>query len=261
MIVDSHCHLDDESFDSDLSQVVANALNNGISHIVIPGADPASLAKSVEISHRFENVYFAVGVHPDECQKYDEEFLKSYINDPKCVAVGECGLDYYRLKDDFSDEEILQIKALQKQVFVSQINLAKAHNKPLILHVREANGDTFEILKANAPYPNAAVLHCFNASKLLLKLKDEGFYFGIGGVLTFKNAKNLVEILPDIPLDRILIETDSPYLAPTPNRGKRNEPSYTKFVAQKIGEILDLNVKEVEEITTNNAKKFYNFKE
>jgi len=258
MIVDTHCHLDDESFKPDLNEVLSRARSAGIEKIVIPGADMADLERAVEISHSNDDVYFAVGVHPYHCHDFDLSYLEGFIRDPKCVGVGECGLDYYRMKENFAQIEIQAEKELQKSVFLAQIDLAKRYEKPLIVHIRDANQDSYDILKAHAE-GLCAVLHCFNASELLLSLKDCGFYFGIGGVLTFKNAKNLVEILPKIPLERILIETDAPYLAPTPNRGKRNEPSFTTFVVEKMSELLNLDVKEIESETTKNAKKFFNF--
>ena len=269
MIIDSHCHLDDEAFDVDLDEVLSRCDENGIEKIVIPGADPLTLQRATQISQNFKNIYFAVGVHPDERTKFDENELIKFIQNPKCVAVGECGLDYFNMKERVAQDMIESEKEAQKQIFTAQINLAKRFNKPLIIHSRDANADMYEMLldafSASKSEQNTqnfrAVLHCFNASKLLLELKKYEIYFGIGGVLTFKNAKNLVEILPQIPLDRILIETDAPYLAPMPHRGKRNEPTFTTLITAKIGEILNLPQGEIEEITTNNAKKFFDFKE
>ncbi|GKH60732.1 TatD-related deoxyribonuclease [Campylobacter ureolyticus] len=258
MIIDTHCHLDDDSFNDDLDFVIKRAKESGINKIIIPGADLKSLEKARKIAYAYEGVYFAPGVHPYDIEGFDYEYLKSFLNDKRCVAIGECGLDYYKIKEHFnSDDEVLANKNLQKKVFLDQINLAKEFKKPLIIHARDANEDIYNILKTHAKELYGVVLHCFNASKLLLSLKDEGFYFGIGGVLTFKNAKNLVNILNEIPLSNLLIETDAPYLAPTPNRGKRNEPAYTKFVASKMAEILNLEVSKIEEITTKNAEKLF----
>lgn len=258
MIVDTHCHLDDDSYDDDFSDVLNRAKANGVEKIIIPGADINDLQKARNLAHANEGVYFAVGVHPYHCNDFDLSILKAYADDEKCVAVGECGLDYYRLKSDFeSDDERARHKELQKEVFLAQINLAAKLQKPLIVHIRDANEDSFEILKANSDKLVGGVLHCYNASRLLLGLKDCGFYFGIGGVLTFKNAKSLVEILPEIPLDKILIETDAPYLTPEPFRGKRNEPSYTKFVVEKLSALLNLEFSKVEQITTDNATRLF----
>lgn len=257
MIIDTHAHLDDERYDTDFSDILKRMGENEIEKVIIPGADINNLKKAQNLAKTHENLYFAAGVHPYDIADFDIEILREVAkNDEKCVAIGECGLDYFRLKDEFDTQEKRENeKKLQKEAFLAQIALAKELNKPLIVHIREANEDSFEILRKSEV---SGVLHCFNASKLLLNLKDR-FYFGIGGVLTFKNAKNLVEILPEIPLDRLLIETDAPYLTPEPFRGKRNEPSYTKFVVQKVSEILNMPVCEVENITTQNAKRLFKF--
>ena len=182
--------------------------------------------------------------------------LYKFAKDEKCVAVGECGLDYFRLPKDENEKELE--KAEQKRVFRAQLDMAAELNLPVILHIRDANEDSFNILKEYASRLVGAVLHCYNASPLLLELAKMGeFYFGIGGVLTFKNAKNLVQILPQIPRDRLLLETDAPYLAPEPFRGRRNEPAFTRLVATKMAEILNLKEEEVMEITTKNAKKIF----
>lgn len=258
MIIDTHCHLDDNSYDDDLSEVLARAKTNGVEKIIIPGADIKDLEKARKIANSNENIYFAVGVHPYHCNDFDLSVLETYAKDDKCVAVGECGLDYYRLKSDFNfDDEREANKKLQKDIFLAQIDLASRLKKPLIVHIRDANEDSYEILKANSDKLVGGVLHCFNASRLLLGLKDFGFSFGIGGVLTFKNARNLVEILPEIPIDKILIETDGPYLSPEPFRGKRNEPSFTKFVVEKISDLLKLEVSKIEKITTDNAIRLF----
>ncbi|PSM51831.1 ssDNA/RNA exonuclease, 3' - 5' specific [Campylobacter blaseri] len=258
MIVDTHCHLDDERFDDDLDDVILRAKEAGVEKIIIPGADMKDLKKARDICYKYENIYFAAGVHPYHHDNFDIDFLKEMAEDKKCVAIGECGLDYYHLKEDFEtqDERDLE-KQKQKKVFLAQIDLASELKKPLIVHIRDANQDSFDILKENSHKLVGGVLHCFNSSELLLGLKDHGFHFGIGGVLTFKNAKALVEILPKIPLEKLLVETDAPYLAPVPNRGKRNEPSYTRFVVEKMSEILNIERKRLEEITTFNAKSLF----
>ena len=186
---------------------------------------------------------------------YDEAIMEKYINHPKCIAVGECGLDYFRLPDD-EEEKKANIK-LQKEVFIAQIEFAKKVKKPLIVHIREASNDSRQILMDYDAKEVGGVLHCYNASEHLLPLSEHNFYFGIGGVLTFKNAKKLVEVLPKIPQEKIIVETDGPYLTPHPHRGKRNEPIYTKLVVQKIAELLDLEENETEKITTNNAIRLF----
>ncbi len=186
---------------------------------------------------------------------YDESIMEKYVNHPKCIAIGECGLDYYRLPED-EEEKLANIKK-QKEVFISQIEFAKKYKKPLIIHIREASNDSRQILIDYNAKEVGGVLHCFNASEHLLPLAEHNFYFGIGGVLTFKNAKKLVEILPKIPKDKLLIETDAPYLTPHPHRGERNEPYYTIFVSSKMSELLNISDVEVQNLTTNNAKKLF----
>jgi len=181
--------------------------------------------------------------------------LEEFSRHPKCIAIGECGLDYFRLPED--EEEKKANVAKQKEVFIAQIEFAKKVKKPLIIHVRDSSNDSRQILMDYNAKEVGGVLHCYNASEHLLPLTDHGFYYGIGGVLTFKNAKKLVEILPKVPKDRLIIETDAPYLTPHPHRGKRNDPYYTVFVADKMAEILELSRDEIEELTTTNAKKLF----
>ena len=188
-------------------------------------------------------------------EKFDEAVMEKYVNHPKCIAIGECGLDYFRLPED-EIEKAQNIKK-QKEVFIAQIEFAKKVKKPLIVHIREASNDSRQILVDYNAKEVGGVLHCYNASEHLLPLAEHNFYFGIGGVLTFKNAKKLVEVLPKIPKDKLLIETDAPYLTPHPHRGERNEPYYTIFVAQKMSELLETSFEEMQILTTNNAKKLF----
>ncbi len=183
--------------------------------------------------------------------------MEKYANHPKCLAVGECGLDYFRLPEN--EEEKQANIQLQKEVFISQIQFAKKVKKPLIVHVRDASDDSKTILIDYNAKEVGGVLHCFNASTHLLELSEYGFYFGIGGVVTFKNAKKLVEVLPQIPLDKLLIETDGPYLTPHPFRGERNEPKYTNNISKKIADILEMEDSEIKSITTRNAIKLFSF--
>lgn len=256
MLVDTHCHLDDSRYDEDFEAVMERAHEAGVTKSIIPAADPATLQKAVDICEAHENIYFSTGVHPYDAHLYDREFIESFIAHPKCVAVGECGLDYYRLPEDKS--EIESYKARQKEVFIDQIELAKKHNKPLIVHIRDASNDSMELLLEHGAGEVGGVLHCYNADHQLLKLAEHDFYFGIGGVITFKNARKLVEVFPKIPSEKLLIETDAPYLTPHPHRGKRNEPSYCSFIAQKMAELSEKSVEEIEQITTYNAYKLFN---
>jgi len=239
----------------DVDEVIQTALSQGIESFLIPGADPKDLPRAKMLSEKYDEVFFAVGVHPYDCENYNLETLKKYVNHPKCIAVGECGLDYFRLPEDEKEKE--KNVSLQKQVFINQINFAKEVNKPLIVHVREASNDSKMILIDHNAKEVGGVLHCFNASEHLLELSEHNFYFGIGGVVTFKNAKKLVEILPKIPLEKIIVETDGPYLTPHPFRGQRNEPKYTNNVVEKISELLSFTKEETENLTTNNAKKLF----
>ncbi|MGJ0323207.1 TatD family hydrolase [Aliarcobacter cryaerophilus] len=255
MIIDTHCHLDNEAYLSDIDGVITNAKESGVNAFLIPGASFETLKRAIDLSEKYDEVFFAVGIHPYDIDEYDEAVIEKYVNHPKCIAIGECGLDYYRLPDDEIEKQE-NIKK-QKEVFISQINLAKKYKKPLIIHIREASNDSREILEKYASKELGGVLHCFNASPHLLPLANMNFYFGIGGVVTFKNAKKLVEILPLIPKEKLLIETDAPYLTPHPYRGVRNEPYYTKYVAQKMAEILNISDEEIQSITTNNAKNLF----
>ncbi len=254
-IVDTHCHLDHLQLEEDVDEVIQRAIKNGVESFIIPGADPKDFPKAVALSEKYDSVYFAVGVHPYDCEDFDIGLLKEYVKHPKCIAIGECGLDYYRLPDN--EDEKLQNIELQKEVFIKQIEFAKEVQKPLIVHIREATQDSRDILMDNNAKEVGGVLHCFNASEHLLPLSEHNFYFGIGGVVTFKNAKKLVQILPQIPKEKIVLETDTPYLTPHPHRGTRNEPYYTTFVAQKVAELLDMEQEKLEELTTNNAKRLF----
>ena len=256
MIIDTHCHLDDERYNDDLDEVLHNAQKVGVDKFIIPGADSRTLKRAVEIAEQYENVYFSVGVHPYDIKGYDRSYLEQFVNHPKCVAVGECGLDYFRLPED--EEEIAKEKEAQKKVFVDQILWAKEMKKPLIVHVRESSVDCLELLDKYAGV-EGGVLHCYNADESLLKLVKKNFYYGIGGVLTFKNAKKLINVYNKIPMDRLLIETDAPYLTPHPHRGERNEPSYTTLVADKMAELSELSVDSIKKLSTENAYRLFSF--
>lgn len=251
MIVDTHAHLDDARYEDDLDVVLQRAREGGVERFIIPGADPKNLPRAVAIAEANSDVYFAIGVHPYDMDAFDALDFEAYINHPKCVAVGECGLDYFRLEG--SDEEKEGEKKRQKEVFYSQIEIAKKHKKPLIVHIRDASRDAKEILLSSGAEEVGGVLHCYNADEELLVLAKNGFYFGIGGVVTFSNAKKLLQVLPKIPLEKLLIETDAPYLTPTPHRGERNEPFYTTFILKKIAVLLEIKEEKIEEITTKNA--------
>jgi TatD DNase family protein len=248
MIIDTHTHLDNIKFIDDVDEVIKRAKDAGVKKFIIPAADPKDLERAIDLAQRYDEIYFGVGFHPVDIDKYDEKLITCFINHPKCVAVGEIGLDYYWVKEKDAQNK-------QKEFFRRQIELALEYNKPLIIHVREATQDTYEIIK---DYPDArGVFHCYNAAHQLLDFSDK-FYYGIGGVITFKNARKLVEVFPKIPKDRVVIETDAPYLTPHPFRGKRNEPMYTIYVRDKIAELWGVEKEEVEKITTENARRLFN---
>jgi len=255
MIVDTHCHLNDKQYFDDIEEVVARATEHGVFATIIPGADPRELPRAVELCEKYPHLYFSVGVHPYDIEHYDETLLREFAMHPKCIAIGECGLDYFRLPKD-EDEKIAE-KLAQKKVFRAQIKLAIELDKPLIIHIRDASQDSRTILIEEEARKVGGILHCFNASELLLDLDAHNFYFGIGGVVTFKNAKKLVEILPKIPLEKLLIETDGPYLTPHPHRGTRNEPFYTTLVSKKMSEILGIEQNVLENIILNNTNKLF----
>ena len=254
MIIDTHCHLDDERYNDDIAEVIERAKKQGVERFIIPGADPKTLKRAVELSETYDEIYFSVGVHPYDAKNYNKEFLETFINHPKCVAIGECGLDYFRLPE--TEEEIEAEKKLQKEVFVDQILWAKELKLPLIVHVRESSADCLALLTEHAG-AEGGVLHCYNADESLLKLSDKNFYYGIGGVLTFKNAKKLINVYSKIPYDKLIIETDAPYLTPHPHRGKRNEPAYCDVVADKMVDLSNVEKSDLILTTTTNAQRLF----
>lgn len=252
-MIDTHCHLNDNQFNGEVEEVVKRYLSAGIKKVVCVGCDKESNNKAKEIAGEFESVYYSIGFHPDDCSAYNQQELESFLSagDKKLVAIGEIGLDYFHNKDN---------KEEQKHVFESQIQLAKKHQLPIIIHCRDAYGDTLDILKKHAPYENGAVMHCYSGSwdfaKELLKL---GVKFSFTGTVTYKNAKNVQEVALNLPLDCFFFETDSPYLTPTPYRGKRNEPKFVKEICQFVANLRGKSAEEMEKIADENANQFFNF--
>ena len=251
MIFDSHAHYDSEQFEEDREKLLNSMQEKGIGTIINVGADWDSVTEVVELAKRYPFVYAAVGLHPDEVGDLNEErfkFLKEQCQHEKVVAVGEIGLDYYW--DNESHD-------LQKQWFIRQLELAREFNLPVIIHSRDAAADTLEIMKEHARGLKGA-LHCFSYSKELAEeYVKMGFHIGIGGVVTFKNGKKLKEVVEAIPLERILLETDCPYLAPEPYRGKRNSSLYIPHIAQAIADIKGITYEEVVEQTEQNGKELF----
>jgi len=248
MIIDTHTHLDNQKFYEDVDEVIKRAKEAGVAKFIIPAADPKDLPRAVELAQRYEEIYFGVGFHPVDIDKYDEKLITCFITHPKCVAVGEIGLDYHWVKEKEKREK-------QIEYFHKQIEIAKKYDKPIIVHIREATEESVKVIEAHPEIKG--VFHCYNAAEQLLKFSDR-FYYGIGGVITFKNAKKLINVFPKIPKERVVIETDAPYLTPHPFRGKRNEPAYTVYIRDKIAELWQVEPKIVEDTTTQNAKRLFN---
>ena len=253
MIFDSHAHYDDRAFDEDRDCLLLSMRDKGIEYIVDVAAEYESIDVIYEMIQKYDFVYGTVGVHPSELDGMNEdrfeEMRKKALRN-KIVAIGEIGLDYYWEKEE-------EAKANQRDWFVKQLQLARDVNKPVIIHSREAAADTLDIMKKEA-VDLRGVVHCYSYSKELAKVyADMGYYFGIGGVLTYKNAKKLVEVVEYLPLEQILLETDSPYLSPVPNRGKRNSSLNLPYVAEKIAEIKNIPYDTVVAVTSSNAKRLF----
>ncbi|MBK5444308.1 MULTISPECIES: TatD family hydrolase [unclassified Peribacillus] len=252
MLFDTHVHVNAEQFNEDLEDVIERAQEAGVNNMVVVGFDRPTITRAMELIETYDFMYAAVGWHPVDAIDMTEEDLK-WIEDlsshPKVVAIGEMGLDYHWDKSP---------KAIQMEVFRKQIRLAKKVGLPIIIHNREATADIVNILKEEEASEVGGIMHCFSGSaETAMECIDMNFYISLGGPVTFKNAKKPKEVAAAVPLDRLLIETDCPYLAPHPYRGKRNEPSYVKLVAEQIAEIKQLSVEEVSQATTDNAKKLF----
>lgn len=258
MIFESHAHYDDRQFDVDREKLLESLPLQNVGVIVNVGSDIRSSKESITLAHQYDYIYAAIGVHPDEVdtmKEADMEELSHMAKETKVVAIGEIGLDYFRKEGN-------AYKSVQKEWFCRQLDLAKEIEKPVIIHSRDAAEDTIQILrdfrKENPQIENPGVIHCYSYSPELAKeYVAMGFYIGIGGVVTFKNAKKLVETVAQIPLERILVETDSPYLCPEPNRGKRNDSSQIRYVIDRIADIRGIAPEEVEKQTEMNARKMY----
>lgn len=254
MIFDSHAHYDDQQFDIDREELLQSLPELGVGTVVNVSASCDSWKRCVEMAAQYPYIYAAVGTHPDEIGGLNEESFAEMIEwckKDKVVAIGEIGLDYYW--DNHPHD-------VQKYWFIRQLDLAREMNLPVIIHSREAAADTMEIMKEHAQGLEG-VIHCYSyAKEQAEEYVKMGYYIGIGGVVTFKNAKKLKEVAAVVPLDRILLETDCPYLAPTPYRGKRNQSSYITYVAEEIASIKGVTAEEVIAVTEDNAKKLYRLK-
>lgn len=252
--IDTHCHLDMEHYQDDFSDVLARAADNKISRIISIGIDYCSSQKAIELSRNYSFISATVGVHPHDIEQLNnDEYLKleALINNNRehIVGYGEIGLDYFKNYSDVT---------LQKIHFARQIELAQHFNLPLVIHDRDAHDDIYTILREKGPYKAGGVLHCFSGDMdFAEKILSLGFFLSIPGVVTFKNAKELQIVVQHVPLDRLLIETDGPFLAPTPHRGKRNEPSYIPLIAAKIAALRNISIEEVASVTTLNATRLF----
>ena len=251
-IFDTHAHYDDEAFDPDRDELLRGLPENGIEKVVNVGASLASCRRTLELMNRYEHVYGALGVHPSETAELDEEalaWLRQQCQVEKCVAVGEIGLDYYW---DEPDREV------QKKWFVRQLGLARELKKPVIIHSRDAAKDTVDLMKAERASEIGGVVHGYSyTTETAKQFLDMGFYFGIGGVLTFQNARKLKEAAAYLPLDHIVLETDCPYLAPVPNRGKRNSSLYIPYVVTALAKLKGVEEDTVRQAAWENAHRLY----
>ena len=254
---DSHSHYNDEKFDEDREQIINDTYNAGITKFVCAGYNIKSSLDSLELSKKYDFIYSICGISPNDIPQTEQELWKSLDEitklvqnnkSKKLVAIGEIGLDYYWNKEN---------KELQEQAFIKQIELANKLNLPIVIHSRDASIDTIDILTKN-PVNKKGIFHCCQPNQEMVRQALElGFYISFAGPITFKNAKNSVDVVKMVPLDRILIETDSPYLTPEPHRGKRNDSRNVKYVAQKISEIKNVNIEEIAKITYENANRIF----
>lgn len=251
MIFETHAHYDAEQFDEDRDELLKSLPSRGVEVVVNIGASLDGCKASIELAEKYPHVYAAVGVHPDEVGELNEEtfaWLKQQYRNDKVVAVGEIGLDYYW--DNESHD-------IQKKWFIEQLKLAKEYKLPVVIHSREATEDTLEIMKEYGR-ELSGVIHCFSGSvEVAREYVKMGYYLGIGGVVTFKNSRKLKDVVVDTPLEFLVLETDCPYLAPTPNRGKRNDSTQLTYVAEEIAQLKGITYEEVIEATRNNGRKLY----
>ena len=254
MIFETHAHYDDDSFNDDRDELLQRLPLEGVGVVINSGASVESTRDTIHLAKEYEHVYAAVGVHPSEISEMDESFLdwmREQSEWEKTVAIGEIGLDYYWDKEP-------EVQEKQRYWFGRQIELARETNLPIIVHSRDAAADTMQVLKEHHGEEIPGVIHCFSYSKeMALEFIKMGYYIGVGGVVTFKNAKKLIETVEAIPLERILLETDCPYMAPEPYRGKRNHSGYLIYVRDKIAEIKGISPEEVEKVTEANARNLF----
>lgn len=249
-MIDTHTHINCIE-ELSIDKIIQNAKDNGVENLIVPAAYPSDIDIVAELVEKYENVYGLLGVHPSEVKDWDDSLIdkiKEYSISPKIVGIGEIGLDYYWDKS-FND--------LQKEVFIKQVKLANELDLPISIHDREAHKDTFDIL-TEYNKNSKVVMHCFSGSvEFMQECVKKDWYIAIGGVVTFKKAIKLKEVAKEVPLKKILLETDAPYLTPVPYRGKTNQPAYVKYVAEEIAKLRGMSFDEINEITTENAKDVF----
>ncbi|MGO3196193.1 TatD family hydrolase [Vagococcus salmoninarum] len=252
MIFDTHTHLNVEQFKDDLVETMARSRELGVTEMAVVGFDTPTIEKSLELSQTYPEIYSIIGWHPTEAGSYSkaiEDKLQSQLTEPKVVALGEIGLDYYWMNDP---------KEIQAKVFRRQIAIAREHNLPISVHTRDAIEDTYQILKEENIQNVGGIMHSFSGDvEWMKRFLDLGMHISLSGVVTFKKATEVHEVAQVVPLERLLIETDAPYLAPMPYRGKRNEPGYTRYVAEKVAELREMTVEDVAKITRQNAFELF----
>lgn len=249
-IFDTHSHYDDEKFSPDREDLLKSLQSQGVSLAVSCGCDIETTQFNFDLAQEYDFMYFAAGFHPEcleDASLDDLKIIEKFAKNKKCVAIGEIGLDYHWMSSS---------KQVQQDFFEAQIDLAKKMDLPVIVHDREAHGDTLDILKNTKP---KGVVHCFSGSKEMAReIIKLGMYIGLNGVVTFSNARKSLEVVKEIPLDRLVLETDCPYLAPVPFRGKRNDSSLIPHIAEKIGSVLNMDTQELLNLTAENGKRLYN---
>ncbi len=245
-LTDSHCHLNFELLRNNLPQILQNARDNGVGHMLCVGVTIEKFPEVLALAQAHPNIFASVGVHPDEQNGHDPsiEELVQYAQDPRVVAIGETGLDYYRIKGDMT---------WQQERFRRHIRAANASRKPLIIHTREAAADTVRLMQEEGAESVGGVMHCFTESwETARAALDLGFYISFSGIVTFRSAEAIRAVARQVPIDRLLVETDAPYLAPVPHRGKTNEPGFVRHVAQEVARLRDITLEELAQATTQN---------
>ena len=254
MIFETHAHYDDDRFNEDRDELLRRLPEEGVGVVINSGASVESTRDTIRLAKEYSHVYAAVGVHPSEIEELDEDFMlwmKEQASDEKTVAIGEIGLDYYWDKEP-------EVQERQRYWFGRQIELARETGLPIIVHSRDAAADTMQVMKEHHAEDIPGVIHCYSYSKeMAMEFVKMGYYIGVGGVVTFKNAKKLKEAVDALPLEKILLETDCPYMAPEPYRGKRNSSLYLPYVIEEIARIKGVSTEEVERVTEENARKLF----